>query len=115
MQHFSTGRKRGKFDLLTATRSAQAAMMTLRPGAASDEEPSNEHPDCEQWLFVISGSGEAVVGPTRRRLKRLKLRPNSLLLIEKGELHQIRNVGRTSLVTFNFYVPPAYDAGGELR
>lgn len=113
MRHIKTGLKRGQFDLLVATRGAQAAKMTLRPGAASDDEPSNEHPDCEQWLFVLSGSGEAVIGKRHGSLRRVALAENSLLLIEKGELHQIKNTGRRALVTINFYVPPAYKADGE--
>lgn len=113
MRHLKTGLKREEFDLLVATRGAQAAKMTLRPGAASDDEPSNEHPRSEQWLFVISGNGEAVIGKRRGALRRVPLAPNSLLLIEKGELHQIKNTGRRSLVTINFYIPPAYNADGE--
>ncbi|HEX5446748.1 MAG TPA: cupin domain-containing protein [Pirellulales bacterium] len=113
MKLIKTGLNRGQFDLLAATRGAQAAKMTLRPGATSDDEPSNEHPRCEQWLYVISGTGEAHVGKRRGDLRRVKLAEHSLLLIEKGELHQIRNTGRRSLVTINFYVPPAYDADGE--
>src|SRR5262245_46449689 len=65
MKHIKTGRKRGKFDLLTTTGNVQAAMMTRKPGGASDEEPSNEHRSSEQWLYVISGSGEARIGKTR--------------------------------------------------
>lgn len=113
MKHIKTGLSRGQFDLLAATRGAQAAKMTLRPGATSDDEPSNEHPRCEQWLFVISGTGQALIGKRRRSLRRVKLTAQSLLLIEKGELHQIRNTGRRSLITINFYMPPAYDADGE--
>lgn len=113
MRHIKTGLKRGEFDLLLATRGAQAAKMTLRPGGSSDDEPSNEHPHSEQWLFVVSGHGEAVIGKRRRALRRVPLAPNSLLLIEKGELHQIRNTGRRALVTINFYVAPAYSQDGE--
>ncbi|HWB09691.1 MAG TPA: cupin domain-containing protein [Pirellulales bacterium] len=113
MQHIKTGLKRGQFDLLVATKAGQAAKMTLRPGAASDDEASNEHPKSEQWLFVISGNGEAVIGKRRGAPRRVRLAPNSLLVIEKGELHQIKNTGRRSLVTINFYLPPAYDADGE--
>ena len=61
MKHIKTGKKRGKFNLLAHTRELQAAMMSLRPGGASDDEPSNEHGGSEQWLFVISGSGEAKI------------------------------------------------------
>jgi len=113
MKHIKTGTKRGEFEILVATRSAQAAMMTLRPGGMSDDEPGNEHPHSEQWLFVISGTGEATIGKRRGALRRIKLTPSSLLLVEKGELHQIRNTGRRALVSINFYVPPAYGPAGD--
>src|SRR4051812_11155690 len=113
MKHVKTGKKRGKFDLLAHTRETQAAMMTLRPGGTSDDEPSNEHSGSEQWLFVISGSGEAKIGKRRTQLRRIKLETGSLLIIEKGELHQVVNTGKRLLRTINFYVPPAYDAEGE--
>jgi mannose-6-phosphate isomerase-like protein (cupin superfamily) len=110
MRHLKTGGKRGMFHVLTSTRDAQAAMMTLRPGRSTADAPENEHPRCEQWLFVVSGIGRAVVG--RRRLT---IETNSLLLIEKGELHQITCTGRKALITINVYVPPAYTSGGEPR
>jgi mannose-6-phosphate isomerase-like protein (cupin superfamily) len=113
MKHIKTGARRGSFDLLYATRSGQAAMMSLRPGGASDEEPSNEHPRSEQWLFVISGAGEARVGKKHSSLRSTAIAEGSLLVIEKGELHQIKNSGRRLLRTLNFYMPPAYDVDGE--
>jgi mannose-6-phosphate isomerase-like protein (cupin superfamily) len=115
MKHIKTGTKRREFAILANTRNLQAAMMTLRPGGTSDEEPSNEHPQSEQWVFVISGTGEAIVGKKQDRLRRVKIADNSLLLIEKGELHQIRNTSRRHLRTINFYAPPAYDDKGEPR
>ena len=113
MKHVKTGKKRGKFNLLAHTRKLQAAMMTLGPGGTSDDEPSNEHGGSEQWLLVISGSGEAKVGKRRAPLRRIKLETGSLLIIERGELHQIINTGKRSLRSINFYAPPAYDEGGE--
>jgi mannose-6-phosphate isomerase-like protein (cupin superfamily) len=84
--------------------------MTLAPGAASDEDSANEHAWAEQWLYVVSGTGTArVAGRT------VKLRPGSLLLIEKREPHVIRAGRRNRLVTVNLYVPPAYDSEGEPR
>src|SRR5688572_24428541 len=114
MKHIRTN-SRANFEILHQTRSAQAAMMTLRPGGTSDEEPSNEHPSSEQWVFVISGSGEALVGKKQSSLRRTKIRDGSILLVEKGELHQIKNTGRRMLVTLNFYMPPAYDSEGNPR
>ena len=98
------------FSVLHSTADAQAAMMTLRPGQSTSDEPENEHPRCEQWLFVLSGAGRAVVGKRRTALKQ-----NSLLLIEKGEPHQITNTGKSPLVTLNFYAPPAYTKAGDLK
>ncbi len=83
-------------------------MMTLRPGAESQEDSSNEHAWAEQWLYVIAGTGTARVG--RRSVK---LREGSVVLIARREPHSIKNTGRKNLVTFNVYAPPAYDGKGE--
>jgi mannose-6-phosphate isomerase-like protein (cupin superfamily) len=110
MKHIKTTGKREMFKVLLATRSAQAAMMTLRQGQSSSDEPENEHPKCEQWLFVISGSGQAIVNKSR-----IRLAPGSLLLIEKNEAHRIKQTGTKALITLNFYVPPAYTQDGDVK
>lgn len=115
MKHIKTGNARGRFKVLAGTRDAQAAKMTLLPGGTSDDHPSNEHPRSEQWLFVISGNGVATVGRRKGATRRIPLSENSLLLIEKGELHQIRNTGKKTLSTISFYAPPAYNRHGELK
>lgn len=83
--------------------------MTLRPGQSTGEL-GNEHPSSEQWLLVLYGIGRAVVGK-----RRVVLRPHALLLIEKGEIHQITSNGRKPLHTLSFYAPPAYTPAGEVR
>jgi mannose-6-phosphate isomerase-like protein (cupin superfamily) len=100
---------------MLATTNAQAAMMTLAPGESTDDQPSNEHPRCEQWLFVLSGRGTAVVKAPKGRRRRLALLAGTLLVIERNELHQITNSGTTPLQTINLYVPPAYRSDGALR
>ena len=64
---------------------------------------------------MLSGSGQAIIGKRRDSLHRVKLAENSILVIERGELHQITNTGRRPLRTLNIYVPPAYDANAEPR
>jgi mannose-6-phosphate isomerase-like protein (cupin superfamily) len=86
---------------------AQAATMVIAPGKA-EGGPDNRHRGSDQWLFVISGTGRATVGGRRQAL-----RAGTLLLIERGSPHEIRNTGRTPLKTVNLYVPPAYTASGE--
>ena len=111
MRHINTtGRQKSFFMILASTTTAQAAMMSLKPGQSTSDEPENEHPRCEQWLFVLRGTGRAIVGK-----RRVALKADSLLLIEKGEPHQITNTGKSPLVTLNFYAPPAYTKGGDLK
>ena len=115
MQAINTRNKLGQFDVMAKTRALQVAMMTLRGDACSDDEPNNEHPRSEQWLFVLAGRGTAIVIPRGGRRRTLKLKAGDLLLIEHGELHQIKNSGRGSLRTINFYAPPAYKPDGSVR
>jgi mannose-6-phosphate isomerase-like protein (cupin superfamily) len=109
MRHIKTADTKAFFKVVESTPSAQAAMMVLQPGQSTGE-PQNEHPHSEQWLFVVSGIGKALVNK-----RRVDLRGKSLLLINKGEVHQITNTGQRPLVTLNFYVPPAYTKDGELK
>ncbi|SDQ66716.1 Cupin domain-containing protein [Pseudoxanthomonas sp. CF385] len=87
----------------------QAAQMVIKPGG-SEGGPDNRHQGADQWLFVAAGTGVAIVEGVRR-----VLRPGSLLLIERGERHEIRASGRQPLKTINFYSPPAYTADGDER
>jgi mannose-6-phosphate isomerase-like protein (cupin superfamily) len=86
---------------------SQAAAMVLGPGDC-EGGPDNRHRGADQWLYVASGTGSATVNG-----KRLPLRTGSLVLIERGDTHEIRNSGRGPLRTLNFYVPPAYTRGGD--
>ena len=81
--------------------------MTLAPGDC-EGGPDNRHRGADQWLFVSSGTGIAIVNG-----RRLTLRAGSLVLIERGDRHEIRNTGRRPLETLNLYVPPAYTKGGD--
>lgn len=81
---------------------AQGAVMTIAPGER-EGDALNRHEDADQWLYVVEGSGTAVVEGEPH-----PLRPGVLLLIEKGERHEVRNDGRQPLKTLNLYVPPEY-------
>jgi mannose-6-phosphate isomerase-like protein (cupin superfamily) len=98
------------FNVVLGNRKSQAAQMVLEPGD-SEGNRENRHDGADQWLFVVSGTGVAHVND-----RRVMLRAGSLLLIERGDRHEIRNNGRGRLTTLNFYVPPAYSSrGDELR
>jgi mannose-6-phosphate isomerase-like protein (cupin superfamily) len=97
----------GGFRVLVGDEHSQAASMVV---ASGDKEggPDNVHVGADQWLYVQEGTGEAVVnGDT------YSLAPGSLLLIQRGDKHEIRNTGASPLKTLNVYVPPAYKPDGE--
>ena len=95
------------FCVLLGDGHAQAAEMTLAPGQ-TEGGPDNRHRGADQWLDVVGGTGEAVVNG-----EPVALRAGTLLLIQRGETHEIRNTGTGPLRTLNVYVPPAYTAEGD--
>ena len=95
------------FRVVLGDQHSQAAQMTLDPGVAEDG-PDNRHKGADQWLYVVSGNGLAVVNG-----RRVRLRKGMLLLIPRGTTHEIRNTGRRQLKTVNVYVPPAYTPEGD--
>jgi mannose-6-phosphate isomerase-like protein (cupin superfamily) len=102
MKYIKTRKRRGNFVLLGKTRRSQAAIMILKAGKSTGG-PDNRHPKSDQWLFVVSGKGKAIVKDNT-----VKLKEGGLLLIEAGEAHQITNTGNHPLRTVTFYAPPAY-------
>ena len=86
---------------------SQAAEMVIPPGDA-EGDPDNRHAGADQWLFVVEGQGRATINGRRHAL-----RAGSLLLIERGDRHEIRNTGEALLRTLNVYLPPAYRADGN--
>ena len=99
--------QRPGFHVGITTRRAQVAMMTLAP-RGQEGGPDNRHRGADQWLYVIEGSGRARVNG-----RTVRLRKGTLVLIERGDRHEIRNTGRGQLKTVNFYTPAAYRRDGE--
>lgn len=95
------------FRVALGNRRSQAAEMVLQPGK-SEGGPGNRHRGADQWLYVVGGTGVAIVKGRRHRLSE-----GTLLLIEHGDTHEICNNGRGLLKTLNFYQPPAYTRSGD--
>ena len=86
---------------------SQAAEMVIPPGGA-EGGPENRHCGADQWLYVVAGDGSALVNG-----KRYSLTAGTLMLIEQGDKHEIKNTGEELLRTVTFYVPPAYTESGD--
>ncbi|HEX7369623.1 MAG TPA: cupin domain-containing protein [Rhodanobacteraceae bacterium] len=96
-----------EFEVAMKVRDVQVAEMTLASGSKMGG-PHNRHGGADQWLFVVSGNGLAIVNGVQQPLQ-----AGSLLLIEHGESHEIRCTDEAPLRTVNFYSPPAYDDDGD--
>lgn len=90
-----------EFKIIAGTEHSQAAVMVVQT-ARSEGGPDNRHHG-DQWLFVLSGEGEAVVNGTVAVLA-----PGTLLLIEAGETHEISCTSMEPLRTLDIYAPPQY-------
>jgi mannose-6-phosphate isomerase-like protein (cupin superfamily) len=86
---------------------SQGAVMVLAKGGCEGGS-DNRHKGADQWLVVISGTGAAVING-----RKVPLRAGSMVLIERGDTHEIQNTGRSLLKTISVYVPPAYTSEGD--
>jgi mannose-6-phosphate isomerase-like protein (cupin superfamily) len=97
------------FRLSASNAKSQAAVTVLAVGG-KEGGSHNLHKSADQWLYVVEGSGVAITNGHRARLK-----AGTIVLIEAGDRHEIRNTGRTLLKTVSVYVRPAYrDQENEL-
>ncbi len=93
--------------VVATTDKSQVALMTLAPGSVSGEY-GTDHPDADQALYCVSGSGEIESEGVKRTFSE-----GDLILIPAGEKHQVRGgSGKSPCVTLNFYGPPAYPDEG---
>jgi mannose-6-phosphate isomerase-like protein (cupin superfamily) len=90
------------FKVIGETSRSQAAIMVLDPNSSTGGK-DNVHKNSDQWLYVISGSGKAIIDS-----KEIEIASGTLLLIEAGEAHEIINMDENPLKTLNFYCPPEY-------
>lgn len=97
------------YRIAAEVRKAQAAEMVLAPGQA-EGNVDNYHRGADQWLYVVAGTGVAIIEG-----RRIALKKGVLIVIERRERHEIRNTGRALLKTLNFYYPPAFTKDGNPR
>jgi mannose-6-phosphate isomerase-like protein (cupin superfamily) len=90
------------FRLSVGNARSQTAVMVL-PAGGKEGGPDNNHRGADQWLFVVEGTGTAIINGHKTSLK-----AGTMVLIEAGDRHEIRNTGRSLLKTVSVYVPPAF-------
>lgn len=81
----------------------QLVIMTIPPGGEIGEEV---HEETDQILSFVSGTGEAVVGGTRREVAQ-----GDLVVVPAGVRHNFLNNGPNPLVLYTVYGPPEHADG----
>jgi mannose-6-phosphate isomerase-like protein (cupin superfamily) len=84
---------------LSKTLRGQVSFLVLEHG----QQVEGTHTDSDQWLYVLSGEGKAVVCGTG-----VILIPGRLLLIERGEEHELSCTSYEPLKMIDFSSPPAF-------
>lgn len=70
--------------------------------SGSSAKPPHSHPDCEEAIFILSGSGEMLLEGGRSS----PIREGDFLLMRKNEIHLLQNTGREEMKAICFYSAP---------
>lgn len=73
-------------------------MALIDPGNIHEE---HAHPDSEELIFVVQGTGIGKVGG-----EEVAIKSGDLIAIEKGETHTFTNTGTEQLALYWVYSPP---------
>ena len=90
------------FSVLQTEEKTQTAVMTLKPGKSSGDEPK-AHQNSTQVLLVLEGEVLAELGGERKKLGR-----GDVIVIPAGVRHKFTNEAERDCLTFNTYSPPEY-------
>jgi len=82
--------------VIVTNKHSQLVLMSIEPGEDIGEETHN----VDQWLFFVSGSGEAILNRERTAIA-----ANSLVMVPAGTRHNFINTGDMPLKLFTIYAP----------
>jgi mannose-6-phosphate isomerase-like protein (cupin superfamily) len=86
--------------VLATGKHLQLVIMTIPPDGEIGEEV---HPDTDQILTFVSGTGEARVGDERHTVAQ-----GDLVMVPAGTKHNFVNTGPNPLVLYTVYGPPEH-------
>jgi mannose-6-phosphate isomerase-like protein (cupin superfamily) len=111
-----TTQQGSRVDVVTAARSndafrrevltgehSQVVVMTIPPGGEIGDEV---HPDTDQVLSFVDGTGEAILDGESSPVG-----PNDLVFVRAGTRHNFVNTGGSPLRLVTIYAPPEHEPG----
>lgn len=102
MRHWQRSSPTPRLRVFASRERSQAATM-VRGVDETVGGPANVDESADQWLYVLAGEGQAVVGD-----QPVPPGSGSFLLVEAGEPRGIRDRGDGELETLNLEAPPQY-------
>jgi mannose-6-phosphate isomerase-like protein (cupin superfamily) len=81
----------------------QLVIMTIPPGGEIGEET---HPDNDQILTFVSGTGKAIVSGAEKNVAQ-----GDLVVVPAGHKHNFINTGPNPLILYTVYGPPEHADG----
>jgi mannose-6-phosphate isomerase-like protein (cupin superfamily) len=75
-------------------------IVVFAPGSSA--KPPHSHSDCEESIFLLSGSGEMVLKGGEMR----SVKEGDYLLMRKNEIHMLKNTGQSPMKAICFYSAP---------
>jgi len=82
-----------------ASKYCSACVIRVPPG--EKVRPAHSHPNGEEVIFVISGSGRVMVAGEVQAVA-----PGTTVLFPQGAVHMLHNTGREEMKVVCFFAPP---------
>jgi quercetin dioxygenase-like cupin family protein len=82
-----------------ASKYCSACVIRVPPG--EKVRPAHSHPNGEEVIFVISGSGRVMVAGEVQAVA-----PGTTVLFPQGAVHMLHNTGRQEMKVVCFFAPP---------
>jgi mannose-6-phosphate isomerase-like protein (cupin superfamily) len=82
---------------------SQLVTMSIKP---KDDIGSEVHPETDQLLFIVAGTGKAVVNS-----ETVEVKESDAVFVPAGARHNFINTGREDLRLFTIYAPPNHKDG----
>ena len=89
--------------VLWTGKNTQLVIMTIPVGGEIGEET---HPDNDQILTFVSGTGKAIVGGAEKNVVQ-----GDLVVVPAGKKHNFVNTGPNPLILYTVYGPPEHADG----
>ena len=78
------------------------SVCTIRVPAGETVRPAHAHPDGEELIFILEGSGRVLVDGEVKPVQ-----TDTAVLFPKGSVHMLQNNGKKEMRVICFFAPPA--------